>query len=79
MATPPVAAGFYGCGNVAMPLFRAREDFTIALGMARKWLAEVGLGKTGLITAQGELSGGEQQRVAIARALVAGPFGAAGR
>src|SRR6266446_1056836 len=30
--------------NVAMPLFLRGENFTSALGMARKWLAEVGLG-----------------------------------
>ena len=58
--------------NVAMPLLLRGEDFTSALGMARKWLAEVGLEARAGHRA-GELSGGEQQRVAIARALVTGP------
>jgi lipoprotein-releasing system ATP-binding protein len=58
--------------NVAMPLFLRGENFTSALGMARKWLAEVGLENRADHRA-GELSGGEQQRVAIARALVTGP------
>src|SRR5579862_984578 len=58
--------------NVAMPLLLRGESFTSALGMARKWLAEVGLENRADHRA-GELSGGEQQRVAIARALVTGP------
>jgi lipoprotein-releasing system ATP-binding protein len=58
--------------NVAMPLFVRGESFASALGMARKWLAEVGLEDRADHRA-GELSGGEQQRVAIARALVTGP------
>jgi lipoprotein-releasing system ATP-binding protein len=58
--------------NVAMPLFLRGENFTSALGMARKWLAEVGLENRAGHRA-GELSGGEQQRVSIARALVTGP------
>src|SRR5947207_2360762 len=63
---------FTAAENVAMPLLVRGEDFTTALGMARKWLAEVGLENRADHRA-GELSGGEQQRVAIARALVAGP------
>jgi lipoprotein-releasing system ATP-binding protein len=58
--------------NVAMPLLLRGENFTSALGMARKWLAEVGLQDRAGHRA-GELSGGEQQRVSIARALVTGP------
>src|ERR1700681_3024884 len=58
--------------NVAMPLLLRGENFTSALGMARKWLAEVGLENRADHRA-GELSGGEQQRVAIARALITGP------
>lgn len=58
--------------NVAMPLLLRGETFTSALGMARKWLAEVGLENRAGHRA-GELSGGEQQRVSIARALVTGP------
>jgi len=63
---------FTAAENVAMPLLVRGEDFTTALGMARKWLAEVGLENRADHRA-GELSGGEQQRVAIARALVPGP------
>ena len=63
---------FTAAENVAMPLLLRGEDFTSALGMARKWLAEVGLENRADHRA-GELSGGEQQRVAIARALVTGP------
>ena len=63
---------FTAAENVAMPLLVRGEDFTTALGMARKWLAEVGLENRADHRA-GELSGGEQQRVAIARALVTGP------
>ena len=58
--------------NVAMPLLVRGENFASALGMARKWIAEVGLENRADHRA-GELSGGEQQRVAIARALVTGP------
>jgi lipoprotein-releasing system ATP-binding protein len=58
--------------NVAMPLLLRGENFASALGMARKWLAEVGLENRAGHRA-GELSGGEQQRVSIARALVTGP------
>jgi lipoprotein-releasing system ATP-binding protein len=65
-------ADFTAAENVAMPLLLRGEDFTSALGMARKWLAEVGLEERADHRA-GELSGGEQQRVAIARALVTGP------
>src|ERR1700722_19165861 len=65
-------ADFTAAENVAMPLLLRGEDFTSALGMARKWLAEVGLENRADHRA-GELSGGEQQRVAIARALVTGP------
>jgi lipoprotein-releasing system ATP-binding protein len=63
---------FTAAENVAMPLLLRGEDFTSALGMARKWLTEVGLQDRADHRA-GELSGGEQQRVAIARALVTGP------
>ena len=63
---------FTATENVAMPLLLRGDDFTSALGMARKWLAEVGL-ETRADHRAGELSGGEQQRVAIARALVTGP------
>src|SRR6202795_506331 len=63
---------FTAAENVAMPLLLRGEDFTSALGTARKWLAEVGLENRADHRA-GELSGGEQQRVAIARALITGP------
>jgi lipoprotein-releasing system ATP-binding protein len=63
---------FTAAENVAMPLLLRGENFAAALGMARKWLAEVGLENRADHRA-GELSGGEQQRVAIARALVTGP------
>jgi lipoprotein-releasing system ATP-binding protein len=63
---------FTAAENVAMPLLVRGEDFASALGMARKWIAEVGLENRAGHRA-GELSGGEQQRVAIARALVTGP------
>jgi lipoprotein-releasing system ATP-binding protein len=63
---------FTAAENVAMPLLVRGENFASALGMARKWLAEVGLENRADHRA-GELSGGEQQRVAIARALVTGP------
>jgi lipoprotein-releasing system ATP-binding protein len=65
-------ADFTATENVAMPLLLRGEDFVSALGMARKWLMEVGLNNRADHRA-GELSGGEQQRVAIARALVTGP------
>ena len=63
---------FTAAENIAMPLLLRGDDFASALGMARKWLAEVGLENRADHRA-GELSGGEQQRVAIARALVTGP------
>ena len=63
---------FTATENVAMPLLLRGEDFTSALKLARKWLAEVGL-EHRVDHRAGELSGGEQQRVAIARALVTGP------
>ncbi|HKV63524.1 MAG TPA: ABC transporter ATP-binding protein [Candidatus Acidoferrum sp.] len=63
---------FTAAENVAMPLLVRGEGFAFALGMARKWIAEVGLENRADHRA-GELSGGEQQRVAIARALVTGP------
>jgi lipoprotein-releasing system ATP-binding protein len=63
---------FTAAENVAMPLLLRGEKFASALGIARKWLAEVGLENRADHRA-GELSGGEQQRAAIARALVTGP------
>src|SRR5437016_9728166 len=63
---------FTAAENVAMPLLLRGDDFTSALGTAREWLAEVGLGNRADQRA-GELAGWEQQRVAIARALVPGP------
>jgi lipoprotein-releasing system ATP-binding protein len=63
---------FTAAENVAMPLLLRGEDFTSALGMAREWIAEVGL-QDRVDHRAGELSGGEQQRVAIARALVTRP------
>ncbi len=63
---------FTAAENVALPLLVRGESFASALGMARKWIAEVGLENRADHRA-GELSGGEQQRVAIARALVTGP------
>jgi lipoprotein-releasing system ATP-binding protein len=63
---------FTAAENVAMPLLLRGGNSASALGMARKWLAEVGLENRADHRA-GELSGGEQQRVAIARALVTGP------
>jgi len=63
---------FTAAENVAMPLLLRGESFASALGMGRKWLAEVGL-EHRVDHRAGELSGGEQQRVAIARALVTKP------
>src|SRR5712664_1285421 len=63
---------FTAAENVAMPLLLRGDVFASAQRMARKWLAEVGLGNRADHRA-GELSGGEQQRVAIARALITGP------
>src|SRR4029077_19384617 len=59
---------FTAAENVAMPLLLRGESFASALGMGRKWLAEVGL-EHRVDHRAGELSGGEQQRVAIAREL----------
>src|SRR3989442_4430297 len=58
---------FTATENVAMPLLVRGEDFTTALGMARKWLAEGWLEKQADHPA-GELSGGEKQRAALSRA-----------
>src|SRR6201987_1122394 len=63
---------FTAAENVAMPLLVGGESQPVALEIAPKWLAEVGLQDRAEHRA-GELSGGEQQRVAIARALVTGP------
>src|SRR3979411_236516 len=48
---------FTAAENVAMPLLVRGEDFASALGMARKWLVEVGLENRADHRA-GELSGG---------------------
>jgi lipoprotein-releasing system ATP-binding protein len=58
--------------NVAMPLMAHGLRKLEALGVAAKWLKEVGLEDRG-DHRPGELSGGEQQRVALARALVNNP------
>src|SRR5437763_2059988 len=63
---------FTAAENVAMPLLVRGENLASALGMARKWLAEVGLENRADQRA-GELSGGEKQCVAIGRALVCVP------
>src|SRR5260370_3995652 len=63
---------FTAAENVALPLLVRGESFASALGMARKWIAEVGLENRADHRA-GELARGGQQRVAIARALVTGP------
>src|SRR6266436_162182 len=51
---------FTAAENVAMPLLVRGENFVSALGMARKWLAEVGLENRADHRA-GERSGGEQR------------------
>lgn len=58
--------------NVALPLLARGVNKAEAMGMAAKWLSEVGLEERSTHR-PGELSGGEQQRVALARALVTGP------
>src|SRR5437588_4179173 len=63
---------FTAAENVAMPLLVRGEGFASALGMARKWLAEGGLGNRAEHRA-GELSGGEQPRIGIPPALVTWP------
>jgi lipoprotein-releasing system ATP-binding protein len=65
-------ADFTAAENVAMPLLMRSVEYSEALGIAGRWLGEVGLEARAKHRA-GELSGGEQQRVAIARALVQEP------
>ena len=63
---------FSAAENVAMPLLIRRMDREGALGKAKFFLEEVGLGKR-LEHQPGELSGGERQRCAFARAMVSEP------
>src|SRR3989475_3023599 len=58
---------FTAAENVAMPLLVRGEYFASALGMARKWLAEGGVGNRAGSRPRG-LSPGEKQRLAIPRA-----------
>src|SRR2546429_8383643 len=51
---------FTAAENVAMRLLVRGENFASALGMARKWLREVGLGKRGRARARGLPRGGKQ-------------------
>src|SRR5947207_12376237 len=52
---------FTAAENVAMPLLLRGDDFTTAVGMARKWLAELGVEKRAA-DCSGGLSGGGAER-----------------
>src|SRR5205823_8652997 len=49
---------FTAAENVAMPLLVRGEDFTTALGMARKWLAEGGRSEERRVGKEGGVGGG---------------------